>query len=443
MTRDGGKAWKDVTPSELTAWDKISQIDAGQHDVNTAYISVNAFRKDDLRPYIFKTTDGGNTWVKIVNGLPNEPVNVVREDPYQKGLLVAGTENAAYFSADAGLHWQSLKQNMPATSIRDLVIHEHDIVIGTHGRSIWVLDNLSPLRYLAQLNVGSATLFPPVVATRVRFNTFSDTPLPPEEPAGKNPPDGAVLDYFLPKDASQISIDIRDASGALVRLFKSDDPNEKMDTTALPYATYWFRKMTRLSTQSGHHRVIWDMSYPAPRGSKRELSIAATYNNTATSPKGIWVPPGEYTVTLLVEGKSFIQKLTVQLDPRVNAQPADIELQTNLSKTCYELYHELQTWVEEIDSRLADTKKRWPKGVKENLQAIRGQGQPENPDVLYGAAYETSLDKENLVDLQNKLLHVLAIMQSADAKPTAAVQQAVQKLAVRTAEMKARYNALR
>lgn len=442
VTNDGGKTWTDVTPAELTAWDKVSQIDAGQHDVNTAYVSINAFRKDDLRAIIYKTQDGGRTWNKITNGLPNEPVNVVREDPYQSGLLFAGTENAVYFSSNRGTQWQSLRQNMPATSIRDLVIHQHDIVVGTHGRSIWILDNLSPLRHLAKAGA-EPFLFPPIDATRVRHNMFSDTPLPPEEPAGQNPPDGALLDYHLPAKASRVSIEIRDAQGELVRVFDSSAEQERIDTTTLPYATYWFRSLQRVATSAGHHRLVWDLSYAAPKGSRRELSIAANYRNTATSPKGMWAPPGEYQVTLTVDGKSVMQRVTVQLDPRVTASGADIALQTELSKACYKHYHELQTLRETIESIVSNPKTKWKKGVKENLQALIGNGQPENPDVLYGAAFETTLEKETIVGLQEKLLHVLALIQTADARPTEAVQQAMQKLQARVNEVQQRYQAIK
>lgn len=442
VTTDGGKNWREVTPEGLTSWDKISQIDAGQHDVNTAYISVNALRKDDLRPHIYKTTDGGRNWTRIVAGLPSEPVNVVREDPVQPGLLFAGTEKAVYFSADAGATWHPLRQNMPATSIRDLVIHERDLVVGTHGRSIWILDNYSPLRQLAQLNNREAKLFAPEKSVRVRFNMFSDTPLPPEEPAGQNPPDGAALDYYLPKAATRVQLEIRNAQGELVRSFSSADRSEQPDTAALAYPTYWFRQPEALSIKPGHHRFIWDLSYAPPRGAKRELSIAANYRNTATSPKGIFVPPGEYEVTLVVDGQSYKQKISVVMDPRVTASADDIGLQSSKSLQGYQLYHEVQSLRETIDGRLADAKVKWKKGQKEKWLALRGEGQPENPDVLYGAATETPLEKETLVGLQDKLLHVIALIQGADARPTQAVLDAVERLAKRTEEMKQRYQAI-
>ncbi|MFM8911419.1 MAG: WD40/YVTN/BNR-like repeat-containing protein, partial [Flammeovirgaceae bacterium] len=223
VTRDGGKTWKDVTPPELMAWDKVSQIDAVHFDENTAYISVNAFRKDDLRAHIYKTHDGGATWKRIVNGIADSPVNVVREDSKQAGLLFAGTEREVFFSVDDGEHWQSLRNNMPASSVRDLVLHEDDLVVGTHGRAIWVMDNMHPLRSLARLVQGKQDfLFPAATATRVRFNMFSDTPIPPDEVTGKNPPDVAYIDYYLNGPAKEMSLMILDSNGNIARMYKSD-----------------------------------------------------------------------------------------------------------------------------------------------------------------------------------------------------------------------------
>jgi len=189
VTRDGGKTWTNVTPKELRAWDKVSQIDAGHFDTNTAYIAINAIRRDDMRPHIYRTHDGGRTWTRIVNGIRHMgSVNVVREDPRQRGLLFAGTEREVVFSADDGEHWQPLRMNMPASSIRDLVIKDDDLVVGTHGRSIWILDNIAPLRQLADAaRSKDAFLFTPPRATRVRWNMFSDTPAAAGGADGRKP----------------------------------------------------------------------------------------------------------------------------------------------------------------------------------------------------------------------------------------------------------------
>src|SRR5262245_44401333 len=277
VTRDAGKTWQNVTPRPLRAWDKVSQIDAGHADARTAYMSVNAIRKDDMRPHIYRTHDGGATWTEIVAGLPViGPVNVVREDPRQPGLLYAGTERQVYFSIDDGDHWQSLRQNMPASSVRDLVIHDDDIVVGTHGRSIWILDGITPLRELAAAaRASSAFLFTPPQATRVRWNMFADTPLPPEEPTGQNPPEGAVLDYYLPAAGGEVTLEIRDGQGTVVRRYSSGDEPVRIDPATLAYPTYWMRPPERLSKDRGHHRFVWDLRYAPPKGARRELSIAA------------------------------------------------------------------------------------------------------------------------------------------------------------------------
>ncbi|MEY4051261.1 MAG: hypothetical protein RIR64_246, partial [Bacteroidota bacterium] len=218
ITRDGGKTWKNITPTEITSWSKVSLIDASRYDDNTAYVAVNRIRCDDQAPYIYKTTDGGTTWKKIVTGLPNEPINAVREDAVRKGLLFAGSENAVYVSFDAGEHWQSLQLNMPSTSIRDLVIKDDDLVIGTHGRSFWILDNISSLRQLNPSIKNQVALFKPQVATRIRWNMNTDTPLPPEEPAGENPPDGAMIEYYLPSNTNDVvQIDILNQQKEIVR----------------------------------------------------------------------------------------------------------------------------------------------------------------------------------------------------------------------------------
>src|SRR6266536_513563 len=178
-------------------------MEASHADVNTAYAAVNRIRIDDMHPHIYKTSDGGKSWKEIVNGLPNDPINTVREDPLRKGLLFAGSEKAIYVSFDDGEHWQSLRLNMPATSIRDLVIHDDDLVVGTHGRSFWILDNMTPLRQVnAEMAAAEVFLFRPPTTYRVRWNENTDTPLPPEEPAGKNPPDGAIIDYVLKSKAT-------------------------------------------------------------------------------------------------------------------------------------------------------------------------------------------------------------------------------------------------
>ncbi len=335
-TADGGKTWADVTPPALTAWSKVSLIDASPFDDLTAYAAINRFRLDDLKAHVYRTHDGGKTWKEIVNGLPDDPVNAVREDPFRKGLLYAATERMVHVSFDDGENWQPLRLNMPATSIRDLVVHGDDLVIGTHGRGFWILDDVTPLRQLdakwAAGSAGAPFLYAPQTAVRVRRNRNTDTPLPPEEPVGQNPPDGAVLDYVLAaQPAAAVTLEILDAKGALVRRFASDDAPEPL-VEPLVVPAYWVRPPRLLSAAPGMHRFVWDLRLPPPPAREHEYPISAIAGDTPREPLGPLVPPGTYTVKLTVDGTAFTRTLTVKMDPRVAMSPADLAAQFALLK---------------------------------------------------------------------------------------------------------------
>ncbi|RLD18955.1 MAG: glycoside hydrolase, partial [Bacteroidetes bacterium] len=407
ITTNGGQDWTEVTPPAMTSWDKVSQIDASHFDKGTAYIAINAIRKDDMTPYVYRTKDSGKSWDLITNGMnPSGSVNVVREDPKKQGLLYAGTEREVYFSIDEGENWQSLRNNMPASSMRDLVIHEDDLVVGTHGRSIWILDNIAPLREMQEAQSASAFLFQPPRATRVRDNMFSDTPLPPEEPTGENPPDGAILDYQLNEDASLVTLEILDSDGEVIRTYRSDSPAENIDTTTLPHPTYWMRPEQKLGASIGHHRFIWNLRHEPPRGARRQFSIAAVYKNTPSGPFGPFVLPGQYIVRLTVDGQATEKALTVRMDPRVKTSTADLKKQSEMSMRCYDAYHELQTIREAIDQM---------SNASNAIKALRGNGAPGNPDTMYGSIRESPIDQETVAGLQHKFLFVLNLLQGADA----------------------------
>jgi photosystem II stability/assembly factor-like uncharacterized protein len=331
VTRDGGATWTDVTPAALRdrPWAKVSLMDASHFDPLTAYAAVNTFRLDDLQPHIFRTRDGGMTWREVVAGLPDGAiVNAVREDPERKGLLFCGTELAVYVSFDEGDHWRSLRLNMPATSIRDLVIKDNDLVVGTHGRSFWILDDITPIRQ-ATPDVWSANayLFRPAPAYRVRWNMNTDTPLPPDEPTAENPPDGATLHYYLGSASSgAVTLEILDANGNLVRRYASTDPPEA-PLTGQQVPDYWPRPPQTLSATPGLHRFVWDLRYPRPAGIRLGYPIAAIARNTPVEPRGVWVMPGDYTVRLTVNGKVTTAPLTVHMDPRVKTAAADLRQQ--------------------------------------------------------------------------------------------------------------------
>ncbi len=333
ITKDGGKTWKNITPSAISSWSKISMIEASRFDVNTAYVAVNRIRLDDMTAHIYKTTDGGATWKEIIKGIPAEPINSVKEDAVRKGLLFAGSENQVYFSLDAGENWQSLKLNMPATSIRDLVIKDDDLVLGTHGRSFWILDNINPLRQIQTKETVATKLFKPQTATRVRWNMNTDTPLPPEEPAGENPPDGAMIDYAIGENSTApIELNIIDSKGNIVRRFSSNDSLYKIPEVNIPL--YWIRPQQILSKAIGAHRFLWDMKYN-PINEPAAYPMGAIKNNTAPDATAPWVMPGMYRVQLTVNGKLQEQTIEVKMDPRVKTSLKDLQRQHDLSMICY------------------------------------------------------------------------------------------------------------
>jgi photosystem II stability/assembly factor-like uncharacterized protein len=322
QTRDGGKKWNDITPKELTPWSKVTQISASHFDDDSAYASVSRFRINDEQPYIYRTHDGGKSWKLITIGLPEiGPVDTVREDPVRKGLLFAGTENSVWVSFDDGDHWQSLQLNLPHTSMRDLWIHESDLIVATHGRSFWILDDISPLREAAgSLVAADAHLFTPATAYRVQRDTYTDTPLPPDEPAAANPPDGAIIDYYLARASSApVTLEILDAHGQLVRKFSSADKPEateaELKKQLIPL--YWLRPFRSLSTEAGMHRWVWDLHYPAPVSTRHDYPISAIPGDTPRYPLGPTALPGSYTARLTANGKSYTANFTVKMDPRV------------------------------------------------------------------------------------------------------------------------------
>lgn len=343
VTRNGGTTWTDVTPTEVSAWQKISLVEASHFDVNTAYIAVNTLRLDDLRPHIYRTRDGGKSWRRIVTGLPDgATINAIREDPIRRGLLFAASERFVSVSFDDGDHWQSLRLNMPATSIRDIVIKDDDLVAGTHGRGFWILDDITPLRQItASILERPAYLFRPAGAWRFRWNKNTDTPLPPDEPAMPNPPDGVVLSYYLkPGITGPVTLEVLDGTGGVIRRYSSEDP-DPAPVAAPNLPDYWIRPHQRLSAAPGLHRFVWDVRYTPPAVTSFSYPIAAVHLNTPQTPQGMLVMPGTYQVRLTAGGETLRQAVTVRMDPRVKTPIADLQLQFNLSKTVDGLLREL------------------------------------------------------------------------------------------------------
>jgi photosystem II stability/assembly factor-like uncharacterized protein len=430
ITRDLGKTWQNVTPPQLTAWSKVSIIEASHFDVGTAYAAVNTFRLDDLRPHIYRTRDFGKSWQEITKGIAgNAPTNVVREDPVRKGLLFAGTETSVYVSFDDGDNWQPLQLNLPHTSMRDLTIHGDDLIVGTHGRSFWILDDITPLRQLsADVAKASVTLFAPQEAILFRWNRNTDTPLPPEVPGGKNPPDGAILDYYLASAASStVRLEIFDAQNHLVRRYTSADKAEPLEEIAPkhPIPLYWVRPTRILSAAAGMHRFVWDLHYLAPDALRHEFPIAAIYQDTPQYPLGAWALPGNYTVKLTVEDKSYTEPLIVKMDPRISTSLADLAKQFEMESGAVEGMNESYETLEQVQSvraQLKDRAAKAGKGAAANAIAALDKQAAEieggTQSVFFGLP-PSGKQPETLSTLNQHFGEILAVADSADAAPAA------------------------
>ena len=420
-TRDGGKTWKNITPPDLTPWSKVSILDASHFDDLTVYAAINRFRLDDLKPHIYRTHDGGTTWKEIVAGLPDGPINTVREDPVRKGLLYAGSELAVYVSFNDGDSWQPLRLNMPAISIRDLVIHDNDLVAGTHGRGFWILDDIAPLRQMsAQIAATDAHLFRPSSAYRVRNYNYPDTPLPPEEPAGQNPPDGAILYYYLKSAASSpVTLEVFDSAKKLVRRYSSDDKPEPIDPL-VNVPTYWIRPPQVLAPSAGMHRFVWDLHYPSPDALRHEYPISAIYRDTPRYPLGPAAMPGQYTIKLTSDGKTYTQPLTVKMDPRVKTPPAGLLQQFTLATRVTGMMHQDYQALQEI----RDLRSKIGQNPDLEKQAAALEGSSRRP----AGDEDEDEDAGGLTKLNNDLSTVLGVIEGSDSTPTTQAVAAVGEL---------------
>jgi len=346
LTRDGGKSWGNVTPAGMQAsdksWSRVALIEPSHFDAAVAYAAVERHRMDDQAPYIYRTRDYGKSWQAITTGLeaPNF-VNAVREDPKQKGLLYAGTEFGIYVSFDDGGYWQSLQLNLPVTSVRDLIVHGDDLVIATHGRSFWILDDIAPLRQAAEHANGSLPfLYQPETTIRVDNDGFPGTPLPPEEPTAKNPPDGAIFDYYLPADAHKVELRIYDADHKQVRHVSSEAEREAK-RAPLPVAQRWFPAPQRLEASAGMHRFLWNLAW----GTSGVTESDEPDDGEGDIPRGPRVAPGDYMLELEVDGKKAApETLVVVMDPRSPASQTELQQQFDIS---YRIF------VDSLDSRRA------------------------------------------------------------------------------------------
>ena len=418
LTRDGGASWTEVTPAAIKApsmlWTRISLIEPSHFDPAVAYAAVNRYRIDDRTPYLFKTADYGKTWQPITTGLADPAFAIaVREDPKQKGLLYAGTEFGIYVSFDDGGHWLPLQNNLPVTSVRDMVIHGDDLVIATHGRSFWILDDVTPLRQAAaHAESASAFLFKPQVTVRIDNDAFSGTPLPPEEPTAENPPAGAILDYYLPAAAKSLDLNIYDGEHKLVRHVSSAVPAQPSHMD-LPIADRWFPVPQRLETKPGHHRFVWNLAW----GTSGVAESDEPDDGEGSIPRGPKVAPGTFSLELSVDGKPLpAEQLTVVMDPRIQATTAELQQNFATTYTIFSASLEARRALAEIGS----VKGQLAKNSTRNPQiAQQGKALLASIDVITsGRGANLGLDQAN-----SEMTSALNVAESSDrAIPSQAME---------------------
>ena len=450
LTRNEGLSWTEVSPPGLPPWSMISLIDASVHDVATAYAAIDRHQMDDIAPHIYRTHDFGKTWTKITNGIPASAyVHAVREDPIRKGLLYAGTETGVYVSFNDGELWQPLQLNLPVTAVRDLVVKGNDLVVATHGRSFWILDDISPLRELnSETAAANVHLFRPATAIRIRKNVAHDTPLPPETPAGKNPPAGAIIDYALQSvPAGEVTLEIIDSAGVMVRKYSSNDPRSKLDETQ-SFPTYWFNPPAPLSKNVGLNRLVWDLRYERPQALRYGYSIAAAFGEDAIMvPEGPLALPGVYQVRLTVDGRSYTAPLEVKMDPRVKISPLALRqqlmLEAKIVQGMWDSYHgvqqirDLRTQLKELQAKLNSVAT-----AKPILDAIAALDKKAAELIAVEQTYP-AVGIVSLASLNGALGSLVLQVDSADSAPTAQAVSAFGTYRELLDQQVAKWNALK
>jgi photosystem II stability/assembly factor-like uncharacterized protein len=450
LTRDGGKTWKNVTPPQLKPWSKVSIIEASHFDAGTAYAAINSFRLDDLHSHIYRTRNFGATWQEITSSITDSAAsNVVREDPVRKGLLYAGTETSVYVSFNDGDSWQPLQLNLPHTSMRDLVIHGDDLIVATHGRSFWILDDVTPLRQMTdEIAKSPAHLFAPEEAIRWRWNRNPDTPLPPEEPAGQNPPDGAIVDYFLANAAKgPVALEISNEKGTVVRRYTSNDRPLPMDKIAEehPIPMYWVRPTQILSGAPGMHRFVWDLHYEAPQALGYEFPISAIVHNTPLTPLGVRALPGKYSLKLTVDGTTQEQPLTVILDPRIKTPADDLRKQFEMESGAVQGMNETYEALAQVKSVRVQLKELTPKTnakLADSLAALDkkcAQLEGATQSGFFGLP-PSGKQPENFSTLNQHFSSMLGTADSGDVAPTTQATAAFAELQQSASDLHKRWS---
>jgi len=343
LTRDGGGSWSNVTPHDMPAWSTISMIEPSRFEANTAYVAVDRHKLDDIKPYVFMTSDAGKTWTRIDPGLPEGSfVHVVREDSVKRGLLYAATETGVFVSFDNGRHWQSLQLNLPRTPIHDLVVKDDDLIVATHGRSFWILDDVTPLREVeAAAAASGAYLYKPAIGHRLYYPDAVDT----RPPSGQNPPSGMPIDYYLPAaPTGPLLIDILDAQGSVVRHLTSVKPEQAEQPPEWPDQV---RPVNTLPAAAGMNRFVWNLRYDDP------VQIPGAFY-AGLPPRGPVALPGEYTVRLTYEGQTHTAPLNLKADPRVKGPLTGMQEKFALSMEVHHDQDALHRAVNDIRAFKAD-----------------------------------------------------------------------------------------
>jgi photosystem II stability/assembly factor-like uncharacterized protein len=449
LRTDAGKTWTDVTPPELAEWSMISLIEASHFDAATAYAAVDRHQLDDLHPYIYRTHDFGKTWLNISAGLPAQAyVHAVREDTVRHGLLFAGTELGVFFSMDDGGHWQPLQLNLPVSPIHDIALHGDDVIVATHGRSFWILDDSEPLReWTDQIQAQPAHLYHPARAVRLRRDENHDTPLPPETPVGTNPPAGAIIDYTLKKSAEhEATLEIRDGAGKIIRRYSSESKNSSPEEPPA-FPDDWLPRSQPLLKTAGMHRFVWDLRYEPPLALHHEYSMGAIIGEgTIAEPVGPLALPGEYEVRLTVDGTTYAEKLTVEPDPRSQVSREDLakqlELQlaigsalTNASKTILEI-RELSSRFAALEKRLAGNSSA--SGLLKSASALRAKA-----DEIAGHPAEYPQMPTGISRVSGSLEFLAVAAGSADSAPTLQISAAYEGLQKQLDEFLTKWEALK
>jgi len=435
ITRDGGKSWSNITPKGIPEWSMISLIEASPHDAGTAYAAIDAHKLDDLKPYAFMTSDFGKTWKKITEGIPDGAyVHAVREDPRQKGLLYAGTESGIYVSFDNGAHWQSLQLNLPGTPIHDLVVKNDDLVVATHGRSFWILDDITPLRQLSAHANDEMALYKPDTTYRMHWPQFFER----RQPVGQNPPTGALLTYYF-KSAPKgpVTLEVLDAQNKLVRRYSSE---EKKKAETPPEWPDLVPPEEKIPAEAGLNRFAWDLRYEGPHELLGEPD--AEFRN-----RGPMAPAGNYQVRLTANGKNVTVPLELKVDQRVKVSPADLQKQFELAMQIRDRVGEVHQTVEEIreartqlhalDRRLGEDGRFKP--IVSASETLEKKMTPVEEKLLQVNAKSSEATLNFPVMIDERLHSLLDTLDGYDAPPTQAQVQAFSELTQESAPLIAQW----